>query len=473
MRIIRLGLFGVALPVVAVAFGYSIVTGENWMLGFIILAYFIAQLSFSVLNARADCRRKDDAVDLRTAAIMLVGYREKPEFWDACIRSIRLHAADLGVVCACVDGNDGAADWGMRTAFRDVFVHTDPVECPGGLVEISLSDNSIVMSLPHRGKRETMRSGFEYIRRHHPTIEDIIVMDSDTVITPGSVHTLLRCVRSDPRNGCATGLLRIFDEQRDLISRTINARYAYAFRIERGAMSYMGCMNCCSGPFSVYRTACLDDDLLDQFITQKCGGSWVGPGDDRHLTNLIMMRGHKSRQSPGAVAYTECPQTIHRFLIQQLRWMRSFYREQPYQIMAIGRQSWYLCVVTIYEILLPFVVILAFLPNLSFVHRSSDHVFYRRLVVCAAVVLIRTCLLLIMERRLDMLFNIFMLPAYFILLLPLKIYGLLTMGAQGWLTSDRFLITWAINPDVVLMYGVIVGWNVMYVLMIYYRFFFT
>jgi len=471
MRIIKLGFFGVALPVVAVAFGYSIATGENWMLGFMILVYFIAQISFSIMNARKDARRRDEPVDLSTVAIMLVGYRENPEFWRACIRSIREHAEGIGVVCACVDGNDGPADWGMRTAFRDVFVHKDPVECPNDLVEISLSDGSVVMSLPHRGKRETMRSGFEYVRRHHPTIQDIIVMDSDTVITPGSVSALIRCVRSDPENGCATGLLRIFDEQRDLISRTINARYAYAFRIERGAMSFMGCMNCCSGPFSVYRTACLDDELLDQFIMQKCGGSWVGPGDDRHLTNLIMMRGHKSRQSPTAIAYTECPQTIHRFLIQQLRWMRSFYREQPYQIRAIGVQSWYLCFVTIYEILLPFVVILAFLPNLSFVHRASDFIFYRRLVVCAAVVMIRTAMLLIMEKRMDMIFNVFMLPAYFILLLPLKIYGLLTMGVQGWLTSDRFLITWACNPDVFLMYAVIIGWNVMYVLMIYYRFF--
>jgi hypothetical protein len=52
-------------------------------------------------------------------------------------------------------------------------------------------------------------------------------------------------------------------------------------------------------------------------------------GDDLKLTNLVLAAGYESVFEPTAMATTKVPTTLRRFVRQQLRWNRSFYRELP------------------------------------------------------------------------------------------------------------------------------------------------
>lgn len=484
-------LLGILGTMLTTGFLYSIITGHTLLLGILILIYFVLQLAFAGVN-RSQCRRllmgserismtewmrrdfwaEKGAPHFREhpcrVGILVVGYREDPIYWRQCVESIRLYAPPSVVrtVCAAVDGNE-AADEIMMNEFYSAWNRPreeTPANSSGGednpLHEVCLETpvETAVLMLPHRGKRHTMRSGFEYLRMKYPDLDYIIVMDSDSVLTPNAVWSLVRVMDEDTANGCGTGSLEILN-QSSFLARVVNARYAYAFQIERGAMAARGCMNCCSGPFSIYRMACLDEALLEAFVTQRCCMQPVGPGDDRHLTNLILARGYRSIQSPFSVALTECPTRLERFFIQQLRWMRSFYREQAFQIYALPVQSWYLMVVTLYEILFPFVVLLSLIPTFGVLHPTPVEVLRNRILVCVGVILLRTITLIVVTGRWGMWHNLFMLPLYFLVLLPMKMYALLTLGIQNWMTSNRMILRRLCNIDVLCMWAAIALWN--------------
>jgi hyaluronan synthase len=92
---------------------------------------------------------------------------------------------------------------------------------------------------------------------------------------------------------------------------------------------------CCAGPFSAYRRAALDE-VLPRYLGQRFCGRRRVFGDDLKLTNLVLGAGYDSVFEPAAMAATDVPTTLRRFVRQQLRWNRSFYRELP-QISPPGR----------------------------------------------------------------------------------------------------------------------------------------
>ena len=489
-------LFGVFSVSITSGFLYSILLNENLMLGILILCYFISQLVLAIMNMRAcrKCLMGDESITWKKwithnywetrgatyfhqhptrVGILLVGYREDPIYWEQCVRSIRTHSPPsiVRVVCAAIDGNE-RPDTMMEEQFYETWdKNQDNTQPEDGYTNISLESpiDRVSLLLPHRGKRHTMRSGFEYLRIHYPDLDYIIVMDSDSVVTPNSIWSLVRVMDENPANGCGTGCLQILNLE-NMLARIIDARYAYAFNIERSAMSALGVMNCCSGPFSIYRTSCLTDGLLQDFIAQRFCMQPVGPGDDRHLTNLILAQGYRSIQCPYSLAKTECPLSIRRFFIQQLRWMRSFYREQPFQIYAMPVQNVYLIVVTVYEILFPFVMTLSLIPTFGILYPSPVIVFYHRLLLCISVIVLRTLILIFTMRRIDLWYNVFMLPLFFIALLPMKLYAILTMGIQNWMTSNRLFLRHNCNIDVFCMWWSIFLWNALYVLLLDHRF---
>ena len=396
-------------------------------MGALILIYFGLQVFFAVCNSMLYKRIAFDDHYLTTdeyprIAFNIVGYRENPDYWRRCLESIR--QLDYPTECvsgifAFVDG-DEEEDMYMRTVFEEVFSMAYYADC---------------FLVKHGGKRNVMYHGFKHIKQHCPSNEYILVIDSDTILEKDSVRHLVKAIHWNRLNGCGTGSLKIFNRT-NLLTKVVHSRYGSAFDIERGAMSYAGCMNCCSGPFSIYRQRLLDDRLLEDFLHQKYFGRQVGPGDDRHLTNLVMERGYRSIQTPYAIAYTESPEQFRRFLQQQLRWMRSFYRETLWQIRAIPYQHPYLIVITTYEILFPFFVVMSIVSQL-YLHASLQFALHR-LCYAWGILLFRTLLLLWFQRGdLRYLYNICYFPMYFLFLLPIKIYALLSCYQMQWITSDR------------------------------------
>ena len=454
--------------------GTSLRYNAEYLIGVLVLFFFVHQLVASVLNQRLyrsneghhACEQKTeqgDEVDnarlsFPATSICIVGYRECPELWRQCLEHIRdalqtTRQASVLSLYIVVDG-DTAEDEYMRDIAKEVF-SVESCEYLCGTTEI------YIYLRPHGGKRHVMKFGFLEILRRFPSNEYIIVMDSDTMLQPGALEKLIAGFSKFPDNGCATGRLRIFNQE-NLLARIVNARYGYAFLIERGAMGWYGCMNCCSGPFSIYRQDVLrTTGLLDAFTTEHSFRTPVGPGDDRHLT-MCVLNLHppwRSRLISNAIADTETPLELYRFLQQQLRWSRSFYREQYFQITACAAQSWYLTIVTAWEMLLPFFVAFGFLP----LWQMSVERWLSRFLLAFGINLVRTICLVLLTQELKMSYNVCMFGMYFLFLLPVKLYAIGTFPIQNWVTSSRKARSCTWTSDMVALSCIIAAWHVIVV----------
>lgn len=412
--------------------------------GCIIIFYFFIQLISSYLNHKRNTKLKDENwleknkkrifYDCENNLVMeepficvliMVGHKERKDYWSKALKSlIKLSRENLKKIYIIIDGNEEEDTYMMQMAKEEMS-------------ESEIEYN--IISINHRGKRGAIFFGFEQIRKDYPNQEnniDVVLSDSDTELYPLSILRLQECLRSDPENGCATGVLLIYNKKDGVLPRMIHARYIYAFMIERGASSYHGCMTCCSGPLSIYRLKVLNELITQKFVTQKFLTVKCEPGDDRHLTNLVLAQGYKARQTNYSLAGTEAPETWIRFLNQQLRWSRSFYRESYWQIKAIPRQSYYLSFLTVYELLFPFFLTTWFIKIL---YLNNNYIYLLQgFIITLIVLMIKTMILYFYLFDNNVWYNILYFPCYLFLLLPTKIFGFMTILDNGWVSQPRF-----------------------------------
>ena len=313
--------------------------------------------------------------------------------------------------------------------------------------------NSTILMNEHGGKRSAICKGIEYLKEYNQT-EYFILVDSDTVLDANASKYMVECIDQKNTIGCATGSLTIFNTH--FLAKIINARYNYAFNIERSCMSYFGIMNCCSGPLSIYRTNLFDESFITEFKTQTFLGTICGPGDDRHLTNMVLIRGYESKQTSLAIGSTEAPLYFMRFLRQQVRWLRSFYREQCWQIQAIPNQHPFLGIVTQYEILYPF-FILSWIIYMFI--NDNPYRYLRFYIMSFLIMLIRTGILVIKMKDSKYVYNIFYLPIFLFFIIPLKVYCCLTMYKMHWITSTRNKLYFQCDLETFSIYSILIAWN--------------
>lgn len=454
---LKYGLFYVLCLATLFVYPFSIFYGYNIFFGVYILFYFLLQIYYAGMNYHW-CRKLTLPEQSPGVVLLIVGYRENETYWENCLQSILTTTyPNINAVVAFVDGDEDE-DRYMADIFHRIMVSDDRFF-------------SHVRLCKHQGKRHMLEQGYRYIKQQFCQNDYIIVIDSDTIIEPNGVEELVKCIDADKRNACATGNIQIFNRE-TLLAKIIHSRYLYAFTIERSAQAYVGVMTCCSGPFSIYRQEYITEEFLEQFIQDTFCGTPVAAGDDRMQTNLLLGKGYYSRQTPLAIATTETPDKLPRYIMQQARWSRSTIRCLSHQIHAIGKHHLYLALVTMYETLFPFLVLVSFLPTFNIVHQNNNQIFFQRMGIALAVLLVRTFILMTFNKMdfFQCVYNIFIFPLYFIFLLPVKIYAWSTPWIQSWMTSSRKTILSNFNLDSFLIYTSIFIWNVAVALCFYFRF---
>jgi N-acetylglucosaminyltransferase len=259
-------------------------------------------------------------------------YNEEPALLTACLRSLaeQDYEGELRV-WVVDDGSDN------RDALRPVL-----------LAETGL-DQQVVLLDGNRGKREAQAAA---LRGGHGEV--VVTIDSDTTIAPDGIRQLVDWLR-DPDVGAVTGNLRAANANATRLTRLIDTRYRLLFERERAAQGFFGAVLCCAGPFSAYRRKVVEA-VLPQYLGQRFWGGRRVCGDDLKLTNLVLGRGYRSEFEPTAMAATEVPATLRRFVRQQLRWNRSFYRELPRMLRLVAGRDRYLALDLASRTLLPVLV---------------------------------------------------------------------------------------------------------------------
>lgn len=168
---------------------------------------------------------------------------------------------------------------------------------------------------PIPGKRNAVMIGTEM------SSGDITVLvDSDTVWTPGTLSELVRPFAEENVGGVTTRQ-RILQPERSWITRWAdwleNSRALYSMP----AQSVLGQVGCLPGRTIAFRREILVR-VMDRFMTEKFMGVFLEVSDDRTLTNLTLKEGYRSVYQYSSLVYTDAPLQVKKLAKQQLRWAR-------------------------------------------------------------------------------------------------------------------------------------------------------
>ncbi len=168
---------------------------------------------------------------------------------------------------------------------------------------------------PIPGKRNAVKVGTEMSNG-----DITVLVDSDTVWTPGALEELLRPF-ADESVGGVTTRQRILEPERSWITRWAdwleNSRALYSMP----AQSVLGQIGCLPGRTIAFRRSILMR-VMDRFMHEKFMGVFLEVSDDRTLTNLTLKEGYRTVYQYTSLVYTDAPLQVKKLFKQQLRWAR-------------------------------------------------------------------------------------------------------------------------------------------------------
>jgi cellulose synthase/poly-beta-1,6-N-acetylglucosamine synthase-like glycosyltransferase len=232
----------------------------------------------------------------RTSTVIVPVYNESAELFEGCLASIR--ANEPTELIAVVDGGD--AD----------------------LATIAGNYCDRVLRVPKAGKRAAIASG---LAAADATTDVVVVVDSDTLWTPGTLEQMLLPF-DDERVGGVTPRQAIFGAEgggsRRLAAWIEDLRY----HLTVPAQSVAGQVGCLAGRTIAYRREAFEP-AVERLVQQRVLGVPIEVGDDRVLTSELLRNGWRTQYQSSALVLTDAPSDWRGFWQQQLRWGRSSQRE--------------------------------------------------------------------------------------------------------------------------------------------------
>jgi hyaluronan synthase len=216
-----------------------------------------------------------------------------------------------------------------------------------------------VIHKKNEGKRKAVASGIYASRGKY-----IVLIDSDSVVDRHAIMEFMKAFNSDPKIGAVVGYAKVWNADKNLLTKCQDAWYDYAFNIHKTCESAFGNVLCCSGCLAGYRRETIidfipywteakihnsdDRDLtsyafatpwakkelaprLHEKLTEKLAMSMANYDDseDRALTSHAIVE-WKSVYVSTALVYTDVPEKVRGYLKQQKRWKKGYVRSSFY-----------------------------------------------------------------------------------------------------------------------------------------------
>lgn len=392
--------------------------------------YGITVATLLITKLLLSIKRRKPPADRTVAATshvihgVITTFNEDPAALRRCLRSIldqTRRPDSLTLIDDC--SKDRTAEQvvrQMRPAFDQAGIRLDFIRFP-----------------ENRGKRAGLAAGFA--ARWDADI--YLCVDSDTTLDEHAVAEAAAPFRSR-RVHCVTGLVLAANRSKNLLTRLIDLRYQNAFLGERVAYSRLGSVLCACGSLALYRGETVRK-YLDDFLGQRFLGRPCTFGDDRRLTLYCLMEG-KSLIVSTAVARTDVPEKLGRYLVQQLRWTKSFIREGVllFAKFRITRAYWWLNLVELVTwVAFTSALLVAMAALATSAHAWTVLAWYP--VYVAAAAWIRSVHYLRSAGqvpRTDRVLTFAAAPLYALmnltLLIPLRLYAIATLRRNGWGTRQ-------------------------------------
>jgi hyaluronan synthase len=391
---------------------------------FLVTLYVLARFSLAPLY-----RPTPDTGHRPSCSIVIPAFNEEgciEATIDACFSAD--YPADL-IEVVVVDDGSGDRTWERMLAAR---------ERHPSLLCVQFSQN--------RGKRAAMAEG---IRRSSGEI--CVFIDSDSVIEPDGLAHIMADFR-DEKVGAVVGTADVMNKAQNRMTKMQQVRYFVAFRVVKGSESVFGAVTCASGCFSAYRRSALLA-ILPKWEGQRFLGRPATYGDDRALTNYIL-RDHKVTYQSLARSHTLAPDTLKAFLIQQIRWRKSWLRESLHVVRFMWRKHPIAAILTYLGVFFPWVApVVAFRSLYWHSFMTGSPWFY---LMGAYVMALLYSLYYAVSRKSPLWHHgITFIVIYMAFLVWLTYYALLTLRDTGWGTRasthsvGEFQVTVVGGPDTV------------------------
>ena len=175
----------------------------------------------------------------------------------------------------------------------------------------------IITDVP--GKRDALRRGW-----NHAHTELVALVDSDTIWAPDVAAEVSKPF-ADPQIG-GVGTRQSVYGTGGFLARITDMLLDHRYFDENASQSYLGrAVSCLSGRTAVYRRRLLLD-VEPEFMSETFWGVPSLSGDDKRLTTLIMERGYLTYMQRTALVWSTFPTTWRVFFRQRLRWARNTWR---------------------------------------------------------------------------------------------------------------------------------------------------
>lgn len=145
-----------------------------------------------------------------------------------------------------------------------------------------------------------------------PDSDVVTVIDSDTVIQPGSLKKAVEALYSSPSHAAACGLIVPAGKNTSWLHRLQFYEHVGALAAIRHVQGKIGAVNVVAGAFSLHRTD----------VIRKLGGWGEWLVEDIAWTWRALAHGYTIGYAPDAIAYTICPSTLFGLFRQRRRWAR-------------------------------------------------------------------------------------------------------------------------------------------------------
>lgn len=283
----------------------------------------------------------------------------------------------------------------------------------------------------HAGKRSALGAGIRMA-----TSEVLVLVDSDTSWTPGLLENVQKPF-ADPAVGAVSTQQNVYDRRSSVWRRVADWLVSLRYYDYVPAMGRAGAVPCVSGRTAVYRASAVRP-VLEHLENEFFLGRRCVAGDDGRLTWLVLGQGYKTVHQSSARALSMFPSSFRAFVKQRVRWSRNSYRCYLTAVAKgwLWRQP-FVTQVTVLQILLTPVTMSLTLSYVAF-HRLDPTPLGWALVA----------LWLLVGRGIRGASYLRRHPAEIVLLpvvavtvvliaLPIKVYALVTMNKQGWLTRHE------------------------------------
>lgn len=207
-----------------------------------------------------------------------------------------------------------------------------------------------VIHKKNEGKRLAVATGF-----YNSTGEYVILIDSDSVVDKKAIKEFMKAFDADPKIGAVVGYAKVWNSNKNLLTKCQDCWYDYAFNIHKTTESTLNTVMCCSGCLAGYRRKAIerfipywikakiqnsdDRDLTTYVYANEWGKIHLAPisekimqanakyddAEDRMLTAVSIIE-WKSVYVASAIVYTEVPEKIKGYIRQQTRWKKGYIR---------------------------------------------------------------------------------------------------------------------------------------------------